>query len=305
VDAEPRQELRQMPRRKVVAGIRKLQRQMPQNRLRAHLERCALEYGCPAGKNFFLGRYEAPLPAARHCNARCLGCLSEQKGSAVPLCQDRIRFTPTPEEISEVALAHIARVPQSVVSFGQGCEGDPLLAADVIEPAIRQIRTATARGTVNLNTNGSLPPVLGRLLDAGLDSIRISLNSVRPECYTAYFRPRQYRFEDVLQSIDMALERRKHVAINYLNCPGVTDSPEEVEALGGFLRRHPIHMIQWRNLNFDPLDYFSRMARVAPMGRPIGIDPHIRSIEKAFPDLVHGYFNPPKEKFGKKKTSGA
>jgi pyruvate-formate lyase-activating enzyme len=276
---------------------------MPQNRLRAHLEGCALEYGCPAGKNFFLGRYEAPLPAARHCNARCLGCLSEQKGSAVPHCQDRIRFTPTPEEISEVALSHIARVPHSVVSFGQGCEGDPLLAADVIEPAIRQIRKATARGTVNLNTNGSLPPVLARLLDAGLDSIRISLNSVRPECYTAYFRPRQYRFEDVLLSIDTALERCKHVAINYLNCPGVTDSPEEVEALGGFLRRHPIHMIQWRNLNFDPLDYFSRMARVAPMGRPIGIEPHIRNIEKAFPDLVHGYFNPPKEKFrGKRKS---
>jgi molybdenum cofactor biosynthesis enzyme MoaA len=302
VDAEPRQDLRQMPRRKVVAGIRKLRRQLPQNRLREHLENCALEYGCPAGKNFFLGRYEAPLPTARNCNARCLGCLSEQKGAAVPHCQDRISFTPTPEEISDVALAHIDRVPMAVVSFGQGCEGDPLLAAGVVEPAIARIRRATAEGTINLNTNGSLPPVLERLFDAGLDSIRISLNSVRPECYTAYFRPRKYRFEDVLRSIDMALERRKHVAINYLNCPGVTDSPEEVDALRAFLGRHPIDMIQWRNLNFDPLLYHHRMRRVAPLGSAVGVKNLIRNIEKEFPAVAHGYFNPPKERFGKKKA---
>ena len=298
VDTEPRQDLRQMPRQKVVAGVRKMKHQLPQNRLREHLENCALTYGCPAGKNFFLGRYEAPLPTAQRCNARCLGCLSEQKGATIPHCQDRIGFTPTPEEIKEVALAHIGRVPQAVVSFGQGCEGDPLLAADVIEPAIGLIRTATAKGTINLNTNGSLPQVLHRLFDAGLDSIRISLNSVRPACYNAYFRPQQYRFEDVLQSIDLALKRGKHVAINYLNCPGVTDSPEESETLRDFLRRHPVHMIQWRNLNFDPLHYYNRMRRAAPMGKAIGMKRLIRRIEKEFPAVSHGYFNPPKERFG-------
>jgi len=31
------------------------------------------------------------------------------------------------QEIAEVALAHIRQVKKSVVSFGQGCEGDPLL----------------------------------------------------------------------------------------------------------------------------------------------------------------------------------
>ena len=297
VDTEPRQDLRQMPRQKVASGIQKMRRQLPQNRLREHLENCALEYGCPAGKNFFLGRYEAPLPTAQRCNARCLGCLSEQKGAAIPNCQDRIGFTPSPEEISEVALAHIGRVSKAVVSFGQGCEGDPLLAADVIGPAIGMIRKASARGTINLNTNGSLPEVLALLCDAGLDSVRISLNSVRPECYTSYFRPQQYRFEDVLQSIDVALKKGKHVAINYLNCPGVTDSPEEYGALQDFLRHHPIQMIQWRNLNFDPLLYFNRMKRAAPLGQALGMKNLIRNIETEFPAIMHGYFNPPKEKF--------
>jgi hypothetical protein len=118
VDREPRQDLRRMPLPAVRAAVKDLRRRMPDNRLRRHLETCALHYGCPAGKNFFLGRYEAPLPTAVTCNARCLGCLSLQKDSGVSCTQERIGFTPTPEEIAEVALFHIGRVKKAVVSFG-------------------------------------------------------------------------------------------------------------------------------------------------------------------------------------------
>jgi molybdenum cofactor biosynthesis enzyme MoaA len=274
-----------------------MRKQMPANRLRAHLEKCALQYGCPAGKNFFLSRCEAPLPTARQCNARCLGCLSLQDKSDIPHSQDRIGFTPSAEEIAEVALAHIMRVKQSVVSFGQGCEGDPLLAADVIEPAIGLIRSHTDRGTINMNTNASLPRNLQRIIDAGLDSIRISLNSVREDCYHAYFRPKGYRFADVLKSVELALESGIFVSINYLNCPGFTDAPQEIKGLRHFLKRYPIQMIQWRNLNFDPLWYFKIMNRAAPNGKPIGMQKLLKQIRQEFPDLKFGYFNPPKEKF--------
>jgi len=297
VDPEPRQDLRQMKHEEVLAGVDKMRRQLPVNRLRQHLEKCALQYGCPAGKNFFLGRYEAPLPTARQCNARCLGCLSLQKNTGIPHSQDRIAFTPTAEEIAQVALAHITSVKKSVVSFGQGCEGDPLLAADVIEPAIRQIRSQTRHGTINMNTNGSRPEILERLFDAGLDSVRISLNSVRDNCYDAYFRPRGYRFKDVLQSIATGLKRDKFVAINYLNSPGFTDSPQEVDALFDFLRNFPIQMIQWRNLNFDPMRYRKKMNAVADQGKPIGVKNLLTRIRRQFPKLKFGYFNPPKENF--------
>jgi pyruvate-formate lyase-activating enzyme len=297
VDREKRQDLRLMKPADVATGIEKMRQQMPDNRLRAHLEKCALAYGCPAGKNFFLGRYEAPLPTARQCNARCLGCLSLQQRSDIPHSQDRIGFTPSAEEIAEVALTHINRVEKSVVSFGQGCEGDPLLAADVIEPAIRLIRFNTSRGTININTNGSLPEALKALIEAGLDSIRISMNSVREDCYRAYFRPQGYRFSDVLKSIDLALECNIFVAVNYLNCPGFSDTPREIKALRRFLKQHRIHMIQWRNLNFDPLRYFKIMDGVAPNGKPIGMKRLLDRIRREFPNLKHGYFNPPKEKF--------
>ncbi|MGD8519652.1 MAG: radical SAM protein [Desulfobacterales bacterium] len=297
VDPEPRQDLRQMKRADVVAGVERLRKQMPENKLRAHLEKCALEYGCPAGKNFFLGRYEAPLPTAQHCNARCIGCLSLQENSQITCSQDRIGFTPSSDEIAEVALAHIGRVKKSIVSFGQGCEGDPLLAAPVVEPAIRQIRAQTHQGTINMNTNGSLPNTVKRLCAAGLDSIRISINSFRQRCYDAYFRPKGYGFSDVLKSIELALECKKFVAINYLNFPGFTDSPEEAGALIRFLTRYPIHMIQWRNLNFDPARYWITMNDQTKHGKPLGIQNLMNRVRQQFPKLKHGYFNPPKEKF--------
>jgi pyruvate-formate lyase-activating enzyme len=297
VDPEPRQDLRRMQPKDVVAGVERMRKQMPGNRLRAHLEKCALTYGCPAAKNFFLGRYEAPLPTAKQCNARCLGCLSLQKNSDIPHSQDRIAFTPSPQEIAEVALAHIRRVPKSVVSFGQGCEGDPLLAADVIEAAIHRIRRQTGSGTINMNTNGSLPGNLQRLFDAGLDSVRVSINSVRKRCYDAYFRPKGYRFADVLKSIDLALAYDKFVAINYLNCPGFSDTPREVDALVRFLELHPIQMIQWRNLNFDPIRYWNKMNALSRHGKPMGMETVLKRVRTQFPELKFGYFNPPKEAF--------
>jgi pyruvate-formate lyase-activating enzyme len=298
VDWERRQDLRLMPLDGVRAGVSRCRRLMPTNRLCRHLETCALVYGCPAAKNFFLGRYEAPLPTSTRCNARCWGCLSLQRGSGIPSTQERITFTPTPDEIAEVAIYHIKHVNRAVVSFGQGCEGDPLLAAEVIGPAVRRIRRAVGRaGTINMNTNASLPHVVERLLDAGLDSIRVSMNSVRRPCYEAYFRPKGYRFSDVVDSVNLAGQRGKFVSINYLSLPGFTDGAPEVTAFLSFLEEHPVSMIQWRNLNFDPLRYRRIIGEHVNDSDMMGISALLEKVRAAFPRLKSGYFNPPKEKF--------
>jgi pyruvate-formate lyase-activating enzyme len=297
IDKEKRQDLRFMKLEKIQAGIEKMRIKMPDNRLRAHLENCALVYGCPAGKNFFLGRFEAPLPTSKQCNSRCLGCISLQTDKQIPCSQNRIAFTPTADEIAEVALAHIQRVKHAVVSFGQGCEGDPLFAAHVILPAIRKIRAETMEGTINMNTNASKPEILEELFISGLDSIRVSMNSTRKPCYEAYFRPIGYQFSHVTQSILLAGKLKKHIAVNYLNCPGFTDSPEETTALLAFLQNYPVDMIQWRNLNFDPLRYFQIMSKTVPHNHPIGMKNLIGKVRKSFPEIKFGYFNPPKENF--------
>ena len=297
VDTEPRQDLRQMKLEDVQKGIEKARQALPKNRLRNHLEKCALTYGCPAGKNFFLGRYEAPLPTSTACNANCLGCISLQNNPEIPCSQQRIGFTPTPEEIADIALYHIRRVERPVVSFGQGCEGDPLMAAHVIGPAVEIIRRATPDGTINMNTNGSEPEIVRKLFAAGLDSIRISINSMRKNCYEGYFRPKGYTFSDVIQTVETALSMGKFVSINYLNCPGFTDTPQEFEALSEFLKSYPIHMIQWRNLNFDPLRYIHLMEGIEPNGMPLGMAEIFKRLQRLFPLVRHGYYNPAKESF--------
>jgi pyruvate-formate lyase-activating enzyme len=297
IDRERRQDLRLMKKRHVVAGVERMRKKLSGNRLRRHLENCALTYGCPAGKNFFLGRYEAPLPTATTCNAQCLGCLSLQKHAEISCSQERISFTPQPEEIAALALIHIEGVENSIVSFGQGCEGDPLLATHVIEPAVRLIRSKTDQGTIHVNTNGSLTRELERIISAGIDSVRISINSLREKWYQAYFRPKGYDFSDVMNSIKLSLERGLYVSINYLNMPGITDTPEELESLLLFLKTHPIHRIQWRNLNFDPLRYHETMQRAEPCGHALGVPYLLKRIRKEFPDLSYGYFNPPREKW--------
>jgi hypothetical protein len=64
------------------------------------------------------------------------------------------------------------------------------------------------------------------------------------------------------------------------------------------LKQHPIHMIQWRNLNFDPLRYFAIMNDAARHGRPVGMANMLDQIRQEFPKVKFGYFNPPKENFG-------
>jgi len=296
VDWERRQDLRLMPLSKIKQGVKRLQAIMPDNRLRKHLEHCALVYSCPAAKNFFIGRCEAPLPTSTKCNARCLGCLSLQKNSPIHCSQDRISFTPDPDEIAEIALVHIQSVDCSVVSFGQGCEGEPLLAAHSIGPAIEKIRKKTNQGTINLNTNASRPDLMKELFNAGLDSIRVSINSFQAKAYNQYFRPINYAFDDVINSIELALSLDKHVALNYLNCPGFTDSPEEIQALEHFLHQYPIHLIQWRNLNIDPLWYYSQMFETT-QASPYGVKKLLKRLKQHYPSLKFGYFNPPKETF--------
>lgn len=293
VDKEPRQDLRQMPQKKIVKGVRQMRKQYPDNRLMRHLETCALEYGCPAGKNFFLKRYEAPLPTSTVCNARCLGCISLQTENNLCACQERISFNPSATEIAQVALEHINYLPGGVVSFGQGCEGEPLTAISSIEPAVRMIREQTDKGTINLNTNAGLPDHVKRLCNAGLDAMRVSMNSIRKDHYTAYFRPKSYKFEDVMESIRIARSNNIFVAVNYLNCPGFTDSEAEFDALKTFIQEFDINMIQWRNLNFDPRHYIRVMANVGDSGEALGMDFIISELSSQFPDLRHGYFNPP------------
>jgi hypothetical protein len=58
-------------------------------------------------------------------------------------------------------------------------------------------------------------------------------------------------------------------------------------------------MIQWRNLNFDPLRYVQIMNNEARHSRPFGMAGLLKRVRRHAPHVRFGYFNPPKENFSK------
>jgi len=294
IDKKNRQLPHFYPEEDLRRRVKQTVRLFPKNRLAQHLAYCALHYSCLAAKNFFYSRWEAPLPASRFCNSGCLGCLSFQEEEGIA-SHRRIGFTPSPEELSEIALYHIEHAAEPVVSFGQGCEGEPLLAYTTIRNAIRLIRQKTSRGTINLNTNASKPDNLRPLIEEGLTSMRVSINSAQKQRYYRYFRPRGYSFADVLRSIKLARSRGIFVSINYLMYPGVTDTEKEFSALRRFIHATDINMIQLKNLNIDPEVVVSN--RLVAQEKPIGIRNLLGRIRKQFPRVKISYFNIPREEF--------
>ncbi|MCP3891103.1 MAG: radical SAM protein [Desulfobulbaceae bacterium] len=290
-DFDNRQDIDQYSQDVVNTNTELKLKQYPNNRLIQHLGNCCLVYGCPAARNFFLGRWEAPLPTSPSCNARCLGCISLQESGCCPSTQDRINFVPTPAEICEIAVGHLQNAENPIVSFGQGCEGEPLLQADVMREAILKIRHSTSKGTINLNSNSSLPEKVKILAEAGLDSMRVSLNSTQEKQYNLYYRPQNYKFDDVLHSIDMMKEAGRFVSLNYFILPGFTDSENEFRSLCRVIRTHQPDFIQLRNLNMDPEWYVEAMS-IPPSTPTYGIRTWLRLLKEEFPALGFGYFNP-------------
>jgi pyruvate-formate lyase-activating enzyme len=249
------------------------------NRVLRQVGLCSREYGCFTAQNVFLERGEAALPVSPKCNARCIGCISAQEPETkLPSPQVRISFETSPEELARVAIHHLERVQDGIVSFGQGCEGEPLLRSITIAKAIHLIRESRTNGTINLNTNGSMPSALKRCIDAGLQAVRISLNSFRQRVYAEYYRPEGYGLDDVFTSIRLASENGLRVSLNLLTHPGVTDDEEEVRAMTAFLRDVRVDMVQTRTLNIDPEWYFGAVGRPR---NPLGMRHAIEAIAQA------------------------
>ena len=163
----------------------------------------------------------------------------------------------------------------------------------LLEDAILQLRKKTDRGTINLNTNGSFPERVERLCEAGLDSIRVTMNSPHAEHYRRYHRPRRYTFEQVIHSLALAKEKGPYTSINLLVFPGFSDREEEVEGWVNLVRNNHVDLIQMRNLNIDPDLYLSRMDG----GEGIGIPRMIEILKAEIPSIQFGYFNRTKERF--------
>ncbi|MBS1151854.1 MAG: Radical domain protein [Myxococcaceae bacterium] len=263
----------------------------PGNKVLAQLKTCALVYRCFTSQNVFYCRDEAAIPASTMCNAACLGCISEQPEDGPPSSHTRMDDGVSGEQMGQVGLFHLQNAPgRTMVSFGQGCEGEPLTRWRQIAQAIGFMRARTQRGSININTNASLTKGLAALYDAGLDAVRVSLNSADPDLYAAYYRPDKYGWDDVEASIALSREQGAYLALNLLLFPGVTDRRGEADALKRLVKKYRVDQVQTRSLAIDPLQYIDLAHQRGAGGAPIGIGPLLRELKEARPGLVIGNF---------------
>jgi len=281
----------------IASGTEVLLANYPHNRLVKHLmENCCMTYNCPAARNFSMSRWECPVPTSPACNANCIGCISFQPSDeTIVSTQDRLTFKPTAEEIVEFTVPHLKNAPFPLISFGQGCEGEPLLMWETIRASIIEIRKHTDKGSININTNGSKPDAVKALCEVGLNSIRVSTNSARKHIYEPYYRPNNYQFEDIIESLKVMRSYGGWASINYFVFPGMTDSVEEYEALRKLIIDTDLTMIQWRNFNIDP-DWYMGKIGVNETGEMLGVKQLMSLIAEEFPKVKFGYFNPPIER---------
>lgn len=271
------------------ARINRLLKKHPENRILKQLARCSLEYGCFTAQNIFYQRWEGGIPTMSACNAACIGCISEERhGVASP--QQRLNYRPGVEEISELGLIHLMKARDPIISFGQGCEGEPSLNASDLSLAIRQIREKTSAGTININTNAGYTKGIKLMVDAGLDAMRVTLFSCLQQNYEIYHCPRDYKLSDVKKSIDYAKSHGVKVSLNLLIFPGFHDREPEIEALLNFVHNHGVDMIQMRNLNIDPELLMKTFPGKAP---GIGIVNFLALLQETLPKVeIASYTHP-------------
>lgn len=268
--------------------VQRTKKELKGNRIVEQVGNCSLEWHCCTAQNLFYRRWEAGIPTSPVCNANCFGCISLQPAECCPSPQSRISFQPTPEEIAEVGIYHLSIAPDGIISFGQGCEGEPSLAADRIAPAIALIRQKTKKGQINMNSNAGYTEGVKKIVDAGLESMRVSIISAREESYEAYYRA-SYRLSDVKASIRYALDKGVYVSLNMLCFPGFNDREEEMAAWQEFFQELPVQMVQVRNLNIDPDAFLEIMPEAA--GQCRGTRHFLEDLHGKFPRMVIGSFS--------------
>jgi pyruvate-formate lyase-activating enzyme len=274
----------------IPAAVERARNALPGNRLVPHLARCALEYRCYTAQNTFLRRYEGALPASPACNADCLGCISLQSDGAVPAPQERMGFAPTAEELAGLAGYFLEGEGAAIVSFGQGCEGEPLTRGRALVEATARIRALHPAATIHVNTNGSRPRVLQRMVEVGCNSVRISAISFRDAVFRAYYRPIGYGLEEVLECARVVKRAGGQVCLNLLTFPGITDSPPEIEATVAACAEMEVDQVQWRSLNVDH-DWLARALPPLPPG--IGMAGALEVMVERLPGVAHGNFTRP------------
>ncbi len=169
-----------------------------------------------------------------NCNLRCFYCMPEENYIHTPSSKMMQAY-----EIQKLAEIFVSLGVKKIRLTG----GEPLLRNDAgkIITGLSDLPV-----TLTLTTNGTrLPEYLDLLVDAGVRSINVSLDSLRPETFNLITRRNQH--SRVLDYILLALGRGIRIKINVVVLNGINDC--EINDFVQWTRDLPVHV---RFIEFMP-----------------------------------------------------
>ncbi len=200
--------------------------------------------GCnPEKKSPLVDTFHRPIEYARiavtsKCNMRCSYCMREDhKESSDAVLLGKQEINTIINVLSELGITKILFTG-----------GEPLLRNDIIE-LVHQAKKNTGIKTVSLTTNGLLlDRFLPGLIEAGLDTINFSIDTLDRERY------RSITHRDVFKKVRMNLDRLLNgvaipVKINVVMMRTVNS--DELEQFVDLTRDHPITV---RFIELQPFD---------------------------------------------------
>ena len=193
-----------------------------------------------------------------------------------------------------MASFHLGGSDAGIVSFGQGCEGEPLTRDDVLARAVALIRADDPEATIHVNTNGSRPHVLQGLIDAGCNSVRISAISFTDPVFRAYYRPVGYTIEDVIECGRVMSRTGGQVCLDTAHLLRAHGFECELDRTAAAVGEMGAHQIQWRSLNCDHdwlVDVLAARGLLPEDG--IGLAAAYQHLVDRLPGVTHGNFTRP------------
>lgn len=173
------------------------------------------------------------------CNLRCIYCMPAE--GVEPLCHKDIL---TYDEILRISRCAAELGIAKIKLTG----GEPLVRKDCAGLA-KQLKAIPGIEKVTLTTNGLLlAEQLDDLLDAGIDAINISLDTLNAERFKKIAR--RDGLEKVLQSIEATLAHPE-LSVKINSVPVIKEKENFVE-LAGLAKKYPIHV---RFIEMMPIGY--------------------------------------------------
>ncbi len=174
------------------------------------------------------------LSVTDRCNFRCVYCMPPE---GVP-------FKASPEILRYEEMAFFVRVATSMgISKIRLTGGEPLVRKD-LPSLVGMLKAIPGVTDVSLTTNGTLlPQFASQLVEAGLDRVNISLDTLDPERFRQLTRGGS--LTRALAGVEAALAH--HLDPVKLNAVLLPETLAELDAFVALVRERPLHLrfIEW------------------------------------------------------------